>query len=551
MTPSKERAALAHLSRNPIWSVPVGLQLSLIYALLFTATLALLGWALYSQLEGFLVENTAQRLERVTQPMLLRSFPPRGERGPGTSPPGFSSTESSMEQVADFLVRELRSNDVTVAVLDADGALIGSSSSGSGEEVQLPELPAGWAEAALNGYEQSGGAVAQGEQGARWVVTTPGSERQLMVVTPLTVRPTGGTSETLIFLEQVISLGAADEVLAQVQLYIFLGIVFGTAIGVVAGMSLTRFILRPLERMVRTAEAIAGGDLARRLRLPSGRNEVARLGSAFDHMVDRLGAALETQRRFVADASHELRTPLTSLEGLSEMLLLGADRGDSGVVQRTVRSMHGELARLGRLVADLLTLSRLDNTSPVQLVSLDASRLANEVAEQMRPLAEAKDVRLAVVTAWPAPVLGEPDKLKQVLLNLVDNAIRYSPAEGQVRLSVATEPLSGARGAVRIEVHDTGPGIAPQDLPHIFDRFYRGDASRTRATGNTGLGLAIARAIVEAHSGTISARSVLGEGATFSVHLPAAHGNASTAPIPVRRVSERLPVEEAVSGPAT
>jgi two-component system OmpR family sensor kinase len=456
-----------------------------------------------------------------------------------------------MEQVADFLVRELRSNDVTVAVLDAEGDLIGTSSSGSGEEVQLPDLPAGWAEAALNGYEQSGGAVAQGEQGARWVVTTPGSERQLVVVTPLTVRPAGGTSETLIYLEQVISLGAADEVLAQVQLYILLGIVFGTAIGVVAGMSLTRFILRPLERMVRTAEAIAGGDLTRRLRLPSGRNEVARLGSAFDHMVDRLGAALEAQRRFVADASHELRTPLTSLEGLSEMLLIGADRGDTGVVQRTVRSMHGELARLGRLVADLLTLSRLDNTSPVQLVSLDAGRLANEVVEQMRPLAEAKDVRLAVATAGPAPVLGDPDRLKQVLLNLVDNAIRYTPAEGQVKLSVDTEPSSGARGAVRIEVHDTGPGIAPQDLPHIFDRFYRGDASRTRATGNTGLGLAIARAIVESHSGTISVRSVPGGGATFSVHLPTAKGNALPAPVPVRRVSERRPVEEPVSGRAT
>jgi two-component system OmpR family sensor kinase len=270
--------------------------------------------------------------------------------------------------------------------------------------------------------------------------------------------------------------------------------------------------------MVRTAEAIAGGDLDRRLRLPAGRNEVARLGSAFDHMVDRLGSALEAQRRFVADASHELRTPLTSLEGLSEMLLIGADRGDTSVIQRSVRAMYKELARLGRLVTDLLTLSRLDSTTPMTLKPLDISKVIAEVADQMRPLAEARQVHLGTIYAQPVVVQAEPDRLKQVVLNLVDNAIRYTPPDGWVELSTSYDTQSAT---ARIDVSDTGSGIAPEDQAQIFERFYRADPARTRANGNTGLGLAIARAIVQAHGGTIGVQSVPGAGARFTVTLPA------------------------------
>src|SRR5207253_9213818 len=149
------------------------------------------------------------------------------------------------------------------------------------------------------------------------------------------------------YLEQAASLEAADEVLNNVRIFLALGILVGTIVGVIAGLALTRVVLRPLDRMVGTAEAIAEGDITRRVRMPAGRNEIARLGAAFDHMVNRLAAALEAQRRFVADASHELRTPLTSLQGLSEMLLMGADQGDSQMVQRTVRGRHNERGRRG------------------------------------------------------------------------------------------------------------------------------------------------------------------------------------------------------------
>jgi heavy metal sensor kinase len=495
--------------RNPVWNMPVGLQLSLIYAMLVTITLSVLGWALLAQLESFLVQNTADRMERYIQPTLVRTFPQRGGRGDGPFDPRQPGTPQ--DQAAAYLVRELGNrSDVAVAVLDDKGNILNSTAAMFGDNgITLPELPEGWASLA---------SASDSDPGYQWIFNVPNSARHMAVLIPVTLQASNGTSSVL-YLEQVTSLEPADAVLNQVRFYVLLGIVVGTAVGVVAGMLLTRAILRPLDRMVRTAEAIAAGDLDRRLRLPAGRNEVARLGSAFDHMVDRLGAALEAQRRFVADASHELRTPLTSLEGLSEMLLMGADRGDSRVVQRTVRSMHNELGRLGRLVADLLTLSRIDSTAaPVRAVPTDMCRLINEVSEQLGPMSLNSGVRLQARCEGPAVVNGEPDKLKQVVLNLADNALRYTPQGGEVLLLAVHDPQ---KRQVLVRVQDTGPGIAPEDLPHIFDRFYRGDPSRARATGNSGLGLAIVHAIVQAHGGTITVESAVGTGSRFTIVLPA------------------------------
>lgn len=481
---------LADRMRRSIWSVPVGLQLSLIYTLLLATILALLGWALYAQLDSFLVKNTAERLDQTTRTILNKQSP----------------RIKSFQDVVTHLVLDLSKSDVNVAIRTTDGEIVASTQYVSIEDqVKIPDLPAGWEEK-----------VSAGSQ-LQWIVREPGQDRQLVVLRPVNMALNGVPRMTFL-LEQVISLAGVDAVLNQVRLYIVLGIIVGTVVGVIAGLAMTRVILRPLDRMVRTAEAIARGDLDRRMRLPSGRNEVARLGSAFDHMVDRLAATLQAQRRFVADASHELRTPLTSLEGLSEMLLIGADRGDSSATQRMARSIHGELGRMARLVSDLLTLSRLDSAAPTTHVSVDVSKLLDEVAAQVTAIAEARQIRLEVAHDGPVVVRGDPDRLKQVVLNLVDNALRYTPPEGRVRLSVSHD---AAGGLARIEVEDTGQGIPAEDLPHIFDRFYRGDPSRARASGNTGLGLAIVRAIVQAHGGTIEVASTLGEGTRFRVALPA------------------------------
>lgn len=500
-------SSLAHrlsagIRRPSIWSVPVGLQLSVIYALLLALTLALLGTFLYIWLNGFLIDNTADRLESGRNAALEQAARRGGPRGGG------GPRVLSIEDITN-LTPKLSGSDVAVTVFDQQGTINVSAQSGINETApQVSMLPANWADATIDNA-----------RGGRWIVTDKDGKRWVVLVAKIGALVSQNSDQEIeLFLEQAASLEAVDGVLNNVRLFLVLGIIIGTIVGVLAGLALTRTVLRPLDKMVGTAEAIAEGDLQRRVHMPSGRNEVARLGAAFDNMVNRLAAALEAQRRFVADASHELRTPLTSLQGLSEMLLMGADQGDSRAVQRTVRGMHNELGRMGRLVNDLLTLSRLDGTAPVEFVIIDANKLIADVAEQMGPVAEARGVRLDFRLGGPAPVHADPDKLKQVVLNLVDNALRYSPEGSSVLLSVVNDPLTRQ---ARIEVQDTGPGISPEDLPHIFDRFYRGDVSRARATGNSGLGLAIARAIVQAHGGMIEAQSAPGMGALFRVTLPA------------------------------
>jgi two-component system OmpR family sensor kinase len=536
------RSSVIRRLRSTIWRVPVGLQLSALYTLLLVATLALLGWALYAQLDQFLVKNTADRLDRAVSTVLspdsgfYRGGPPRRDAGrhfdaPG--PPGLPSSTSSspdadsLAPVVSFLVRDLSAPDVTVAVLDDQGKAITSTQALNGTALRaLPALPDGWLDKVkvVTDTDVNSQTEQPAQPKAQWVVASSDGGRQLVVVQPIDVVLFPQGTQQTIYLLQAASLDAADAILGQLRLYLVLGVLIGTVVGVFAGLALTRTVLKPLDRMVGTAEAIAGGDLNRRLRMPVGRNEVARLGSAFDHMVDRLAATLHAQRRFVADASHELRTPLTSLEGLSEMLLIGADRGDSSAVQRMARSMHHELQRMARLVSDLLTLSRLDSAAPMSFTTVDANTLLNNVAEQMAPLAEARQIRLEVAANGPVPVRADPDRLKQVVLNLVDNALRYTPVGGDVKLAATQDSI--ARVA-RIEVRDNGPGIPPEDLPHIFDRFYRGDPSRTRASGNTGLGLAIVNAIVQAHSGRIEVESSPGNGTCFKVILPSVQTEAN------------------------
>jgi two-component system OmpR family sensor kinase len=494
-------------ARAAIWRVPVGLQLSALYTLLLVTILALLGWGLYAQLDQFLVQNTADRVERAAKSVIGRV--PSYEHGEGRGRGGRSDPTIS---TVGFLVRELSAPDVAVAVLDRQGTVL-SATQAFNDAQPLSLLPQTW----LGQFASNGSAKDPRPAAAQWIERVAGGGRQLLVVQPISVARAFGTPQEPLLLVQAASLDGADAILNQLRLYLILGLIIGTALGVAVGLGLTRAVLQPLDRMARTAEAIAGGDLTRRLRMPTGGNEVARLGGAFDHMVERLAASLEAQRRFVADASHELRTPLTSLEGLSEMLLMGADRGDSRIIQRMARAMHSELGRMGRLVSDLLTLSRLDSATTMSFTRVEAGKLLEDVAEQVAPVAEARQIRLDVRHDGPLLVRADPDRLKQVILNLVDNALRYTPSGGTVGLAAGHDP--GA-GMARIQVRDTGPGIAPDQLPHIFDRFYRGDPSRARASGNTGLGLAIAHSIIDAHGGTIEVQSAPSEGARFTIVLP-------------------------------
>jgi two-component system OmpR family sensor kinase len=238
-------------------------------------------------------------------------------------------------------------------------------------------------------------------------------------------------------------------------------------------------------------------------------------------MVGRLEATLETQRRFLADASHELRSPLTALGGGVDVLLLGADHNDPAARDRLLRLMDGEVGRMGRLVDDLLALTRFDTQArdALRCVPVDLVALIDEVAETARLLAPDLTVTVALDRAGPAAVVvpGDPDRLRQALLNLCANARTHTPPGGTITLGLRR---LGTKAVVTVA--DTGAGIAPADLPRVWDRFYRADPARARQAeqGGLGLGLPIVRAIVEAHGGSATIASTRRAGTTVTLTLP-------------------------------
>src|SRR5205823_14638955 len=239
--------------------------------------------------------------------------------------------------------------------------------------------------------------------------------------------------------------------------------------------------------------------------------EVARLAGTFNAMLDRLHAAFAAQRRFVADASHELRTPLATIRGRSEVLLLSPALNPE--TRDGLAMIRDEAGRMGRLVANLLLLARGDEARAIDRRPVELDVLLLEVARQARALAQG--ITVTIGHEDQALVPGDADLLKQLVLNLVDNALTYTPPGGHVDLS-----LYVAHGHAWLAVRDTGPGIPPAEVAHIFERFYRLDRARTRRSGGAGLGLAIARWIAEAHGGRIDVESTVGQGSTFTVVLP-------------------------------
>jgi two-component system OmpR family sensor kinase len=280
------------------------------------------------------------------------------------------------------------------------------------------------------------------------------------------------------------------------------------------GWLLARAALRPVGRMTEQAEAIGADRLHDRVSVPDAVDELNRLARTLNGMLDRIERGVVEQRRFVADASHELRTPLAVMRAELEVAL-GAD-DPAADASEVLGSAAEEVARMSKIVDDLLTLAHRDeNSLELLLAPVDLGEVAAEVAGQLRPLAEAGGVRLEV-EAPPAAVVADQARVTQVVTNLVDNAVKYTGAGGSVRVRVWEQAGGGG-----LAVSDTGPGIGPQDLPKVFDRFFRLDAARTRARGGSGLGLAICKELVEAHGGRIWADSVPGAGSTFTLTLPA------------------------------
>jgi two-component system, OmpR family, sensor kinase len=297
--------------------------------------------------------------------------------------------------------------------------------------------------------------------------------------------------------------------------------VFFAALG---GWFLAGRALRPVDRITETAAEIAASagterSLATRLDVPPTGDELARLAATFNRMLDRIQAAFTAQRRFIADASHELRTPLTAIRGNLDVLTRQAsaepETPNSDYLD-ALADLRRESSRMGRLLEDLLTLARTDAAPDLDTLRLrpcQFDELASDVLRTAATLANGQHLEL--VAPEPITILGDPDRLQQLMLVLLDNALLHTPPAGTVTLSVGQ-----SSDVATIAVADTGSGIAPEHLPHLFDRFYRADTARARESGGTGLGLAIARAIAESHHGKISVASEVGKGTTFTVTLP-------------------------------
>ncbi|GGL89874.1 two-component sensor histidine kinase [Streptomyces fumigatiscleroticus] len=326
-----------------------------------------------------------------------------------------------------------------------------------------------------------------------------------------------------------IGLGVRNESPPTVAAAPTVAVAAGVALAVILGaLLLSRAVLRPVRAMTSAAKALGEGDLTRRVPV-SGRDEIAQLGGAFNRMADSIQAGEERQRRLIGDIAHELRTPLANLRGYLEALRDGVVEPDPDLLA----SLHEEALLQQRIVDDLQDLALAEagaltyHPTEVDLRDLlETSRTAHHAQ------AESAGIALELQAPRPVTVTADPDRLRQVVGNLVGNALRATAAGGAVTLVLIP------RGELAVvEVRDTGKGIAAEDLPHLFDRFWRADASRGRATGGSGLGLSIARQIVTDHRGTIEVRSTVGVGTTFTIVLPTAPdggGDLRSAPGPDR-----------------
>jgi two-component system OmpR family sensor kinase len=238
------------------------------------------------------------------------------------------------------------------------------------------------------------------------------------------------------------------------------------------------------------------------------------MAETFNEMLSSLDEAYRTQQRFVADASHELRTPLTAIQGNVGLLERMPQIKDKDRIE-ALAQLRQESARMSRLVADLLMLARADAGQGLKLTGVELDRLVMEAFKEARLLARGQKISLTSIDQLQ--VEGDRDRLKQLLLILMDNAVRYTPEGGEIRMALNQE-----HGQARVTVQDTGIGISSEDLPHIFERFYRADKARVREAGGAGLGLPIALWIAERHGGTISVESSPGHGCTFTLRLPLA-----------------------------
>jgi two-component system, OmpR family, sensor kinase len=370
-------------------------------------------------------------------------------------------------------------------------------------------------------------ALAATNEGRDYVYYSEAPPDAMMIIysTPLIV------DEKVIGAVQVIQpVFAIMSALQQVSRYLILGTGIAMVLAALIGSLLARRALAPIDTITETADTIAAsGDLGQRITIRDNASEVGRLAATFNNMLDRIQQLFQTQERLIGDVSHELRTPLTTIQGnidlLQRMASVQTGSQQTGHLQELLREtldeVGAESTRMNKMINDLLLLAQADSGAlQFQMQSVEMDTLLLDVYRQTRQLAEhykgagSLDVRLG--SEDQALVRGDRDRLRQVLLNMGENAVKYTPSGGKVTFSLEIE-----EGWVRISVIDTGIGISPENQQRIFERFYRTDKARSRELGGSGLGLSIAQRIATAHNGRITVESAPGAGSTFTLWLPA------------------------------
>src|SRR5579885_2250092 len=357
--------------------------------------------------------------------------------------------------------------------------------------------------------------LAHNQNGSAYVLARDAhGARQIVVLIPLV-----SNGYTVGILQVSTPTAPIDNFLITLRLLLALGVLVTILLAAAVTFPLVGVALRPLVEIERTTRRIARGDLSERINPPLTKDEIGQLAVSFNSMVARLEDAFHRQKQFVADASHELRTPLTALSGSLEMLLIGADRGETDASRRLAHSMYNEVQRMHRLVEDLLVLTRLDEGKiALRRDTIQVEPVITTICSQAEYLAHGQEIHCDIAPNLP-PIQADKDRLQQVLLNIVDNALKFTPASGRVDIIAESD----GQGAVLMRVRATGQGIPAEALPHVFDRFYRADPARSRQSrqvGGSGLGLAIAKELLEAQGAAITINSVVGEGTTVTIRFP-------------------------------
>ena len=469
-------------------------QLVAWYAGLLTGCFALIGMATYfvlqTSLVGALKDNQLRRARQIGQ-LVLEEITRRNETGVG-------------EQIEARYAPSL--NDRFVRVTRSGGGVLYQSGPPKDQVFDPAELPPPVWPARLEASRQVALATGRSMLMVGYAVQTPSGARCLV--------------------EAGAPMDDVQAHLRQWLVFLLVGLPMVALVAIGGGSFLVKRALLPVDKIVASAERISSQNLSERLPIARTGDELERLSIALNHMVDRLDQAFQYSRRFVADASHELRTPLTVLRGEIESLVQEAELPSDW--RERLGSTLEEVERLARIVEGLFAISRLDaGEAQTEWVRFNLAQLAASTADQMYLLAEDKHIGLTCAASQGVWVIGDRSRLRQVVVNLLDNAIKYTAEGGAVTVMVKALDSKAV-----LEVTDNGMGIPPEALPRIFDRFYRVDKARSRELGGAGLGLSIVKSICAAHHGRVEASSIPGRGSHFRVELPLSLGPAEPSPNP-------------------